>query len=299
MTNNTITINENLSNINNIDLTPSIEIKKQEKNFDEIKIDIEEKIKKISNNRLNFINHDIKFEKKYSFIGNIILSVGVILFFSCFFFLKYLFHENNFANNYTSFIIIAGLLFFSFIYFNNNKDTKKYTKTLYKLSTSKEKIENFIKKEDYSYFLPLSSKEIAIICYNNDMLKEHLINNNYDYISMQLIDDISGKSINNNLPQYTYKDSNNYGEKIAYIIYSEIEKDNVFKIIKKEQEKFKKIDTIDIINFKVTYKIKNGPTKNITFKHSHEDHNVFKNYIENVVENNYGRGFDIIKINKV
>lgn len=296
MTNNIITINENLSNINNIDLTPSIEIKKQEKNFDEIKIDIEEKIKKISNNRLNFINDDIKFEKKYSFIGNIILSVGFILIFSCLFFLKYLFHENNFANNYTSFIIIIGLLFFSFIYFNNNKDNKKCT---YKLSKSKEKIENFIKKEDYSYFLPLSSKEIAIICYNNDMLKEHLINNNYDYISMQLIDYISGKSINNNLPQYTYKDSNNYGEKIVYLIYSEIERDNFLKIIKKEQEKFKKIDTIDIINFKVTYKIKNGPTKNVIFKHSHEDIHAFKNYIKNFVEKDYNRDFDILNIDLV
>ena len=72
------------------------------------------------------------------------------------------------------------------------------------------------------------------------------------------------------------------------------------KIIKDEQSKIRNIKTENKLNtYKVYYSIENGPTKFKIFKSNREDRNLFKRYIESIVDNEYKRNFLIKEIEKL
>lgn len=148
------------------------------------------------------------------------------------------------------------------------------------------------------YLSPLSCDDIEIFINNEPYLKKYIIENDNKIYTQYLIDTI----LNRNEEYRKMFDDLNLS--LDNIIDNK-NKDNNFEtfkiknIINDEQNKVKDIEIntyTTLKDYKVFYQIKNGPIKEVIFKHSNDDRNVFSKYISSLVDKEYGRDFEILNI---
>lgn len=169
-------------------------------------------------------------------------------------------------------------------------------------------IENFLSSDKYdNYFekyLPLTSDKLNIITQNNPLLKEYILDNKDECFDLHQINKILDKEDNNDvckihkrLSSYIKK-PDNFIKDILEKDFNDLEKYELTKSIKEEQSKLSYKNNLVMKKYKVIYAIENGPTKEIFIQNSFQDKDFFKDYINNIVLNEYNRKFEIISINE-